>query len=222
MPPSSRPVLARVAPFALFVALMAAQPWLERMGADGRWLAVLRAGAAGALLVFFRRDYGELRKPPAATPAREWAIAVAVGIGVFAAWIHLDRPGIALDAGPGFDPGRKGGGIDWPLAMARLCSLALVVPVMEELFWRSFVMRRIAANDFLASDPRRVGAVPIVISSALFASEHALWLAGLLAGLAYAWLYRRTANLRIPIVSHAVTNGTLGIWILATGSWRFW
>ncbi len=178
--------------------------------------------AAGALLLFFRRDYVELREPPPATPAKEWLLAIAAGLGVFFAWIHLDRPAIAFDAGPGFDPSRAGGGIDWPLALARLCSLALIVPVMEELFWRSLVMRWIAARDFLAVDPGRVGAGAFVISSALFASEHAMWLAGLLAGLAYGTLYRRTGNLWIPIVSHATTNGTLGLWILATGRWQFW
>ena len=45
---------------------------------------------------------------------------------------------------------------------------------------------------------------------------------GLAAGLAYTWVYARSGNLWIPITSHAITNGTLGLWILATGNWRFW
>ena len=93
---------------------------------------------------------------------------------------------------------------------------------MEELFWRSFLLRWIDRREFLTADPRRASWLAFAISSALFAVEHSLWFAGLLAGLAYGWLYMRSRNLWIPIVSHATTNGILGIWILATGNWRFW
>jgi CAAX prenyl protease-like protein len=71
-------------------------------------------------------------------------------------------------------------------------------------------------------DARQASWAAFAISSALFASEHTQWLAGLIAGMVYAWLYKKTNNLWYPILSHAITNGTLGIWILATGNWRFW
>ena len=93
---------------------------------------------------------------------------------------------------------------------------------MEELFWRSLAMRWIDGRDFLAVNPRRVSFVAFALSSALFALEHSQWLAGLLAGAAYGWLYLRSGNLWIPIISHATTNGILALWIVATGSWRFW
>jgi CAAX prenyl protease-like protein len=93
---------------------------------------------------------------------------------------------------------------------------------MEELFWRSFLLRWIDSRDFLSWDPRKATFLAFALSSALFASEHSLWFAGLAAGIAYTWVYIRSGNLWIPIVSHAVTNGTLGLWILATGNWRFW
>ena len=44
----------------------------------------------------------------------------------------------------------------------------------------------------------------------------------LTAGLVYAWLYRRTGRLWVPVVAHAVTNGVLGVWVVATGNWFFW
>ena len=93
---------------------------------------------------------------------------------------------------------------------------------MEELFWRSFLMRWIEKRDFLALPPARVGAVAFLLSSALFALEHSLWFAGLLAGLAYGWVYMRTGNVRVPIAAHAITNGLLGAWILATQNWHHW
>ncbi len=208
----ANPAFIRIAPFALFMVFIALP--------QGAWLAVLRGVAVGAVLALFWRGYVELRA--AKVPAREWARALAVGLAVFFAWIHLDQGWMAFEGGPGFNPSRGDGTIDWTLAGLRLFGLMLVVPVMEELFWRSFLMRWIDQRDFLALDPKRASWRAFVISSALFASEHSLWLAGLLAGLGYSWVYMRSGNLWMPILSHTITNGTLGIWILATGNWRFW
>ena len=220
------PVLIRAFPFALFIALIALQPLLEGR-IDARWLAVARGLAAGALLILFWRRYTELKtgarhefRP--ATSVSDTSLGVGVGVLVFAAWIHLDAPWNSFAMGQGFMPLRADGSMDWLLVALRLVGLVLVVPVMEELFWRSLVMRWIERKDFLAVDPRRVGGVAFGLSSALFALEHTQWLAGLIAGLAYGALYIRTGNLWIPILSHATTNGILGLWILATGSWRFW
>jgi uncharacterized protein len=142
---------------------------------------------------------------------------------VFLAWIAFDSGWAAFGPrGTGFVPMAGEGAIDPTLVLLRLFGLVLVVPIMEELFWRSFLMRWIDKRDFGALDPRRTSLLAFALSSALFALEHTLWFAGLLAGLAYAWIYRRTGNLRAPILSHAITNGTLGLWILATGSWHLW
>jgi len=173
-----------------------------------------------ALALFWPR-YGELRGVRGVAP-RQWLLAIAVGFAVFVAWIQLDRPGIAFEAGPGFDPAAPDGRIDPVLVGLRLFGLALVVPVMEELFWRSFVMRWIDSRDFLAADPGRPSAFAFAATCALFALEHSLWLAGLVAGAAYGILYVRTRNLWVPVLSHAVTNGVLGVWIVTTGNWRFW
>ena len=208
----ANPAFIRIAPFALFMVFIALP--------QGQWLAVLRGVAVAAVLAFFWRGYTELRT--ARVPFREWVRAAVVGFAVFFAWLHFDSGWMAFEGGPGFNPTRGDGTIDWTLAGVRLFGLMLVVPVMEELFWRSFLMRWIDKRDFLALDPKRASWRAFVISSALFASEHSLWLAGLLAGLGYSWVYMRSGNLWMPIVSHTITNGTLGIWILATGNWRFW
>ena len=148
---------------------------------------------------------------------RELVVSSLVGVAVFIAWIALDN-----GEGVGFRPVTDAGGIEWPAAIARFAILAAVVPVMEELFWRSFLMRWIDARDFLAVDARRVSRIALVLSSALFATEHSMWLAGLIAGLAFAGLYIKTNNLWAPVVAHSVTNAILGTWILATGSWHLW
>lgn len=218
-----RAALPRVAPFAVFIVLLAAQPLLAPVvghAFDPRWLYAVRALVTGALLLLFWRRYVELRNaPPVRAPA--WLAGLAVGIVVFLLWIALDFPPLVTGAGSGYDP-RVGGAIHPGLALTRLAGAALVVPAMEELFWRSFLMRWVQGQRFLDVDPARVGWKGLLITSAVFALEHRLWLAGLLAGLAYGELYRRTRNLWVAILAHAVTNGLLGAWVLATGSWTFW
>jgi CAAX prenyl protease-like protein len=229
MPPASRrDAFYRIAPFAVFIALIAFESGIAHSpykdAADWRWLAIGRGLAAAALLALFWRHYSELRRPASRPGALDWAIAVVAGFAVFGAWITFDSGWAVFGGeGKGFAPLRADGSIDWVLAGLRLFVLAAVVPVMEELFWRSFLLRWIASpRDFLGVHPRNAGLAAFAISSGLFASEHSLWFAGLIAGLVYAGVYARTGNLWLPIVSHAITNGTLGLWILATRNWQFW
>jgi CAAX prenyl protease-like protein len=98
----------------------------------------------------------------------------------------------------------------------------VLAPVMEELFWRSFVLRWIEQPVFEGVDPQRVGVKAIVLSTFLFTLAHTLWLAAAVAGLAYVWLYVRSAKLWLPVIAHAVTNGVLGVRVVATGQWHWW
>jgi uncharacterized protein len=141
---------------------------------------------------------------------------------VFLLWIGIDWDWAVVARSDGFDPHRADGSLNWPLALGRLAGLALVVPVMEELFWRSFLLRWVDRHDFLTVSPRQVGWGALLITTALFAVEHNRWFAGVIAGAVYAGLYMRSGNLWVPIVAHVITNGMLGVWILATGSWQFW
>ena len=219
--PWKKPAVARVFPFGIFIALLAAQPLLEGH-ADTRWLVVARGLAVAAILAFFWREYAELRAAPRARPLH-WLAAVVAGAAVFGLWITLDADWMTMgEGGRGFVPLRPDGSLDATLAALRLAGFALVVPVMEELFWRSFLMRWIDRREFLCVDPRRASLAAFGVSCALFAVEHSSWLAGLVAGAAYAGLFMLGRNLWLPIVAHATTNALLGFWILATGNWRFW
>jgi hypothetical protein len=142
---------------------------------------------------------------------------------VFVLWIQLDAPWMTLgEATASFVPLDAAGAIDWPLVAVRWIGAALMVPVMEELFWRSFLMRWIQRPDFVTVDPHQVGLRAVIISTFLFVLAHPLWLAATLAGLAYAWLYIRSGTLWSSVVAHAVTNGALGIWVVGTRQWQFW
>jgi hypothetical protein len=213
--------LPRVLPFAAFIALLAASPLLEAH-VDPRWLSVGRGLVVAALLLFFWRAYDELRASPP-MPVEHGLAAMGVGVAVAIAWVGLDFGWTHMgEAGPGFVPLRPDGSLDPLLVLLRLFGFVLVVPVMEELFWRSFLMRRIDRKDFLSLDPGATSTLALVATSLVFALEHREWLAGALAGLAYGMLYRRTGNLRACIASHASTNLTIAGWILATGAWTLW
>ena len=221
----SRAAAVRIAPFALFMAMLAlraAVPVDGSWGLDPRWLYGLTVLLVGALLLLFWRDYGELTRQtwPSASEAM---LAVAVGVVVFALWIQLDAPWMMLgEPSAGFVPLSADGTIDWPLVAVRLLGATLLVPLMEELFWRSFLMRWLHAPTFEGVDPTRVGLKAIVLSTFVFVLAHPLWLAAVVAGLAYAWLYVRSGKLWLPVIAHAVTNGVLGVWVVMTGNWQFW
>ena len=216
---------ARVAPFAIYIAFLAVALALPTVApaADWRWLYPVKVGLVAAALFFLRRHFGELATPGLTTREGQWA--VGIGLAVFVLWINLDLPWVALKAdgeGGGYDPRLADGRIDWLLAGLRLAGAALVVPVMEELFWRSLVMRWLDRPDFLAQDPRTVSRRALLVSSVVFGLEHHLWLAGVLAGLAYGELYRRSGKLWASILAHGVTNGLLGLWVLWSGQWQYW
>lgn len=241
----SRPVIARVAPFAVYMGFLALEDGAGQWFGDAldpRWLYPVKIAAVILTLFYFRRDYTELI--PRAD-RRAWLWGVPVGLLVFAMWINLDwgwttqsgmahainqaAQGLGMgaplpvpDAGAGYDPRNAAGELDWTLVVLRIFGAALVVPVMEELFWRSFLMRWIDKQDFLGLAPARVGIGAILISSALFATAHPLWFAALLTGVIYAWLYRASANLWTPTVAHASTNLALGVYVVSSGQWRFW
>jgi CAAX prenyl protease-like protein len=210
-------------PFALFVGLLGLEPFLaDRLEpfVDPRWLYAIRAGLTGAILLALRGWYVELRETPA-TPAAGWLLGAGVGIGVFLLWIVLDVPFLTVGDPTPYDPSVDGR-IHLGFALTRLAGAALVVPVMEELFWRSFLMRWLERPAFRNVDPRQVGLRPLLLTSAVFALEHRLWFAGLLAGLVYGELYRRTGDLRVVILAHALTNALLGVYVLGTGHYEFW
>ena len=221
----SRAAWLRIVPFALFVALLAlrgAAPTDGSWGIDPRWIYGVTVVAVGGLLAIFWREYGEFARQRRPTAA-EALLATAVGLGVFALWIQLDAPWMTIGAPSAvFTPLTAAGTIDWPLAAVRWVGATLVVPVMEELFWRSFLMRWLERPVFEGVDPQRVGTRAIVLSTFVFMLAHTMWLAAIVAGLAYAWLYVRSGKLWLPVIAHAATNGALGAWVVATGNWQFW
>ena len=221
----SRAAWLRILPFLLFMALLALRGhWPPQAAAwlDARWLYALNLPLVGGLLLWWWREYGELARQNLPS-AREAGVALAVGLGVFVLWIQLTAPWMQIGEGsPSYRPIDASGAPDWPLIAVRWLGATLVVPVMEELFWRSFLMRWFDDPTFQRVDPQRVAWRAILLSTFVFVLVHTLWLAALMAGLAYALLYRATGKLWTAVIAHAVTNGALGIYVVLSGRWEFW
>lgn len=216
------PALARVIPFATYIAFLILESMLagDAYGFDSRWLYAAKIACVAIALGVLWNRYGELRKrlPGAA----QLLASVVIGIVVFVVWIALDQSWAVIGSPRGWNPTGPSGTVSWSLVAVRILGAAAVVPIMEELFWRSLVLRWIRNTDFLNVAPARAGVLAVLVSSALFASEHHQWLAGLIAGLVYAGTYMRTGNLWCAVVAHAVTNFALGVWVLHSGQWQFW
>jgi uncharacterized protein len=239
MTPDRFHTLVRVAPFALFMLLLALRGAVPDSWSswDTRWLYAAQVLPVAVLLAVWWRHFDELSLASAPTAA-EWGLAVGVGLTVFGLWITLDAPwmtltawtGDTVGAAPSFVPTGPDGELLWGLIAIRIAGAALLVPVMEELFWRSFLMRWVQAGEpgdrgaasFRQVDPRRVGLRAVALTTFVFMLAHTLWLAAIVAGVAYAWLYIRTGKLWVAVISHAVTNAALGAWVVATRSWSFW
>jgi len=214
--------MPRVLPFATFIVFIIFADVLERFGAHAntmRWLYPAKIALVLAMLLAWRKHYRELRALPA---RRDAFVAIGIGAGVFVLWLALDANWMQFGTPRGFDAAGGDGRIDWPLVAVRAFGAALVVPLMEELFWRSFLLRWLEQRDFLSLRPASCGLRAVAISVLLFGIEHNLWLAGIVAGLAYTLLYMRSETLWTPVLGHAVTNGLLAAWIMVTGSWTYW
>jgi CAAX prenyl protease-like protein len=152
-------------------------------------------------------------------PESPWALTHSAFSSFYNTWLVLP---------PGRLPEFTGGVVyapdacGWPLALVRLLGSAVVIAVAEEFFWRGFLYRWLIDRDFTSVDPGlfRLGAFLAV--SLVFGLEHHRWFAGLLAGCAYGALYIRTRNLWAAVTAHVTTNLLLGLYVLASGAYRFW
>ena len=218
-------------PFFLYLIFLGMEQGLGSMQSAGhawikdwdlRWVYPIKIVLVGALLWHFRRSYLELQLFGGVT-GRHWFLALLAGVAVFALWINLDFGWAMLgDSANGYNPSMAHGAIDWRFALPRLLGAVLVVPLMEELFWRSFFMRWLDHQEFQTLKPAQVSIRAFLAASVVFGFEHQLWFAGIIAGLVYGWLYIRSGKLWVPVVAHGVTNALLGIWVLKTGNWQFW
>jgi CAAX prenyl protease-like protein len=180
-----------------------------------------------------------------ATPVR-FSKILAVGVGVLGIviWIALCkldiehryiRPFLAniglgglIGAGDrsGFNPFKELNDLPlskWTFLVVRFAGLALVVPVIEEMFLRGFVMRFVIEKDWWKVPFGTASRLAIVLGTTVPLLTHpsellaaAVWFSMV------TWLMLRTKNIWDCILAHAVTNFLLGLYVVWMGgeAWR--
>jgi CAAX prenyl protease-like protein len=169
-----------------------------------------------------RSTWRDLRPLPGPATA---LLGVLLGLLVAALWIGLDGlyPALPfLGQRAGFDPGAMAPATRWVFIAVRMLGLAVVVPIVEELFWRSFLIRWLIDPNFLHVPIGRVTPMAAAVTSVLFALVHPEWLPALLTGLLWAWLLWQSKSLFACALSHAVANLALGLYVIVTGDWKYW
>jgi CAAX prenyl protease-like protein len=222
-----RQALPYVLPMAGFLVMTAVEGYLPSTG--GRpsplWYPLAytaKVAVVAGLAWGCRSSWRDL----APRPGPKWlALAVVIGLLVALAWVGLEGwyPELPmLGKRTGFDPSVLPVPAHWAFVTVRLFGLVLLVPLVEELFWRSFLMRWVIDADFMRVPVGRMTASAVLVTSILFGFAHPEWLPALLTGLAWAWLVWRTKSVSACVVSHAAANLALGVYVLSTGDWKYW
>ena len=199
-----------------FAAMTATAMLTGAFSAGFDWLYPLRVVVVAGVLWAFRKHYTEMR----------WSVSptsIAIGAATFGLWLALlpsdanakDLWPTALSAVP-----------FWSAAAwltVRGIGYVVLIPMVEELAFRGFLGRRLLSADFQSIPVGRFSWLPFLASSVLFGAMHGrLWIAGTLAGMAFALaLYRRGA-IGDAVQAHATSNGLLMLYALTTGHWSAW
>jgi uncharacterized protein len=218
--PTRRKLAAHVLPMAVFAALLSVNPIARKIGngVPEFWLYPAQTILCGVLLIWFWRDY-QLAMP------RRFGFTTAVGIVVFVAWISPQAFFGAAPRTAGFNPDRLGAaGLYCAELILRVVRLIVVVPFIEEIFWRSFLLRFVIDDNFNRVRFGTFSWLSFIIVTLGFALSHSRpdWIGALLAGALYNAIAYRTKSLSSCIFAHALTNLLLGLWIMQTKQWGFW
>ncbi|WP_432823023.1 CAAX prenyl protease-related protein [Trichloromonas sp.] len=221
----------RILPFALFMGFIGIEEGVRFLRDHGLlsltdrdllFLYPIKAGLVGLVLILLAKSYDEIRLRDFARVGHT-AISIISGLGIFLLWINMDWGFATLGDPQGFNPDAiADDGMRTFMVATRLAGAVLVVPVMEELFWRSFLLRYVIDSDFSKIDIGRFTWPSFLIITVLFGLEHNYYLAGMMAGAAFNALLYHTRSIAQCILSHAVANLALGIYVLQSGQWRFW
>ena len=223
---SGRKLAAYTVPMAVFLGALAAVAGLRAIGGSfwldspQYWVYPLQTFVCAALLFWYWREYdfNGLRRP---------FMAAAIGVVVFVLWIS---PQTFFGA-----PARIEGGFNptvfsdqpaayWATVVLRFLRLVVIVPLVEEIFWRGFLLRYFVDEKFDRVPFGKFTWLSFAVVSFGFMIVHSMadWPAALITGALYNFVAYRTKSLGACVLAHAVTNLLLGLWIMKTQQWGFW
>ena len=205
--------------FLLFLQVGATWPALYPASYVARTLLV------ALLLVWLWPKYTRIRW-------NDWYLGAVLGLIGVGQWVlmqhWLERHAAVFRPDPdrAFDPTHHfvSSAARWAFIGVRMAGASLIVPVMEELFWRDFAWRTIVApNDFKLATVGEWDWRAFIIVPLIFACVHGnCWLTAIVWALMIGGLLAWTRSLGACIVMHAVTNLLLGLYVLRSHEWAFW
>lgn len=104
----------------------------------------------------------------------------------------------------------------------RMIGLSFLVPVVEEVFWRGFLMRWFISDDWEEVELGRFTWPSFWGVVGLFTLAHPEWLAAATYCALISGLFYWKKDIWSCIVAHGVSNFAMGIYVLVTGTWWLW
>ncbi len=215
---SAPPWLPYVAPIAVFLALTALE---GKLPDQYIWVYLAKVVATSLVLFACRSTWKDIRFESKWIPA-----GIVVGLVVFFVWIGIEKtlPYPHFGERTAYNPFQSiaSAGNRTLFLVARFYGLVLLVPVMEELFWRSFLLRFASNQDFESLPIGTFTWTGFFIVAGLFGFSHPEWLVAIIAAVAYGLLLRQTKSIFACVIAHLVTNLVLGVYVITRHDWRFW
>jgi CAAX prenyl protease-like protein len=234
---ADRPDVVLIAPMMVYLALLALRDTV--LPYEYRWLANLIRGGGGLAVVWlFRRHL-----PP--WGRAHWRLAVIAGVLIAGGWYYgqylVDHVGVPhriplplFPGGPGpVDPRETlgNGGLFWWTVATRIAVASTTVAVVEELFWRAFLLRALINwSDFEKVPLGEFTWRSFLLTSLLSTLEHPdNWVVSIPCWFAFNALMYWKKSILFLILVHGFTNLFLYVWVIlnAVGwgrqsAWMFW
>jgi CAAX prenyl protease-like protein len=219
---------AYLAPFLAFFAVFGLGMIVEKFGGgypgwafnhSVYWTVPLETVICGWVLIRDWKFY-DFQAP------RKVLFTAGIGILALLIWITPQEWLGAARRVDGFDP-EFFGATGWPYVAnvsVRLLRLIVVVPLVEEIFWRGFLLRYFINEDFTKVPIGAFSWLSFGVVTAGFCLEHSRpdWPAAILTGALFNLVAYRTRSLSSCVLVHAVTNALLGAYVMHTRQWGFW
>ncbi len=213
--------IAYVLPMGIFLALTyVGGTWPSLYAAS----YVAKTLLAAAALIIFRHRYTKIRW-------NFWWLGIILGVVGVIQWVGMEHllnhflPRLWEPKVEPYNPFQQiaSPGARWGFIGLRWADAALVVPFMEELFWRDYLWRSISApSNFKLAEVGEPDWTALLLVTLVFCSVHVQWLTAIVWGLMIGLLLIFTRSLGACIIMHAVTNFLLGAWVLKSGEWKLW
>ena len=245
----SEKALAHVLPISVFMVLLVVISFLEYFGfvvynddiypwyryAPEQWLYPLQTIVC---LILIKKYWSKFE----IGPLKEFKFSIIMGVVGISIWVlpgHLFDV-MEMDEGwwkyfgftdrkEGFNPSDFLGlneSFYWLVVVFRFLRMVLVVSIIEEVFWRGFLMRYILDRDgnYWNQPFGKFSLRSYIIVTLLFMFIHAPsdYVGAFIYGSITYYVAVKTKSLFACIVMHAVANLLLGCYVLKTGNFGYW